>query len=161
MKTCSKCKEPKEHKEFNKNRAQKDGLDNQCTLCSRKSKSKWKKENPEKNAAQQRNYYARNSDIVRSKKREFNRNNPGYYNAINAKSHAKRIKRIPSFLTDSDWIEIDWAYEIAASKTLETGVKHEVDHIIPLCGKFVSGLHVPGNLRIITKKANQSKGNRF
>lgn len=39
-------------------------------------------------------------------------------------------------------------------------LKQEVDHIIPLRGKFVSGLHVETNLRIIPKSLNCKKGNR-
>lgn len=45
--------------------------------------------------------------------------------------------------------------------TMETGVKHEVDHIIPIQGKKVCGLHVPWNLRVITKAVNARKHARF
>lgn len=37
----------------------------------------------------------------------------------------------------------------------------EVDHIIPLQGNNVSGLHVLNNLQYLTKSQNSSKGNRY
>lgn len=52
-------------------------------------------------------------------------------------------------------------YEIAKRVTRCTGIRFEVDHIIPLQGKNVCGLHVPTNLRVIPKFQNGSKGNRF
>ena len=38
---------------------------------------------------------------------------------------------------------------------------YEVDHVIPLAGELVCGLHVVENLQYLTPTANRSKGNRF
>lgn len=50
---------------------------------------------------------------------------------------------------------------MSRSISKKTGTQHHVDHIIPLQGKLVSGLHVPWNLRIIPAHENLSKSNKI
>ena len=52
-------------------------------------------------------------------------------------------------------------YDECERITKESGILHHVDHIIPLRGQNVSGLHVHENLRIISATENQSKKNKL
>jgi 5-methylcytosine-specific restriction endonuclease McrA len=67
-------------------------------------------------------------------------------------------KATPGWLTAEQQVEIDVFYETALVKP--NAGKHEVDHIVPLRGKNVCGLHVPWNLQVITAEANHRKNNR-
>lgn len=55
---------------------------------------------------------------------------------------------------------IEAIYAEARRLTKETGTPHHVDHIIPLQGPFVSGLHVETNLRVVTRTENLRKRNK-
>jgi len=93
--------------------------------------------------------------------RDYAKQNPDKRSAIYARRRAAKLNRVPNWLTKSDWIEIRWAYTLARQISKETGIAHEVDHIIPLLGKNISGLHCPQNLQIITAKENAKKKNLF
>jgi transcriptional regulator with XRE-family HTH domain len=67
----------------------------------------------------------------------------------------------PKWLYKKDLTKIKSIYEKASRKTKKTGIVHTVDHIVPILGDNVSGLHVPWNLRVITKVENDRKSNKF
>jgi len=107
----------------------------------------------------------RKTEAYREKVRPFNRKykqaNRARFNAYDANRRAAKLERTPCWLTDSDNAAILAIYERARQLTKETGVEHHVDHIIPLQGSLVSGLHVPGNLQILTAAENLGKSNNF
>ncbi len=78
-----------------------------------------------------------------------------------AKRRASRIQRTPAWLTVDDLWMIKEIYSLARLRTQVFGFKWHVDHIIPLQGGTVSGLHVPKNLRVIPWIDNQRKFNKF
>lgn len=78
----------------------------------------------------------------------------GKYTAKGAARRTARLRATPPW---SDLAAIVDIYRRARQLSLDTGIKHDVDHIIPLRGKHVSGLHVPNNLQILTSAANRRK----
>jgi hypothetical protein len=76
------------------------------------------------------------------------------------KRQLAKLNRIPKWLTESDWLNIKCKYSVAAMLSRESGKKYHVDHIIPLQGKLVSGLHVPSNIQVIPAIENVKKSNK-
>lgn len=97
----------------------------------------------------------------RAASRKCAHKNPARMKAHKIKYEAQRAKATPPWLTSEQWAEMNAIYEKARKLTLETGIRHEVDHIHPLNGKNLSGLHVPWNLQILTQSENVSKSNRY
>ena len=83
---------------------------------------------------------------------------------IRAFTKARRRKHrlaTPHWLTEAQFKTIRSIYEQAISLTKATGVQYVVDHIIPLQHDAVCGLHVPWNLRVITRAENGLKSNKI
>ena len=93
--------------------------------------------------------------------REWKKNNPEaaalMSRVSSSKRNAKKKMATPSWLTDDQLSLIRAVYVEAVRLTKEIGVPHEVDHIVPLSGKTVLGLHVPWNLRAIPAQENNRR----
>ena len=94
-------------------------------------------------------------------KRLWRKNNLGLVLADNAARRAAKIKRTPAWLTEFDKLKIKYLYQLAAMRNRESGQKWHVDHIIPMQGELVSGLHVPNNLRVILATENLRKNKHY
>lgn len=98
--------------------------------------------------------------------------NPGYTqayikansarrNASTARWRAARLGATPKWLSDSDLQNIKAFYAEAQMLTDATGVEYHVDHIVPLQGENVCGLHVAWNLQVLVGTENCRKLNRL
>lgn len=77
------------------------------------------------------------------------------------KRRAAEINATPNWLDAIQSAQIQEFYDISVARTMQTGIAHEVDHIIPLNHKIVVGLHVPWNLQVLTREENRAKGNKL
>ena len=191
MKTCSKCLKLKSFEEFGINNCNKDGLYGKCKICINAYSRDYDKRNPEKKKAKSKREYAeqkalgltriaqwslanpeKRSEYVKqytknhpeescAKSLRWAKNNPGKKNAANAKRKARLLQQSPKWLTGFQLKEIESWYQAAADCQWLSEEPLEVDHIVPLKGENVSGLHVPWNLQILTASKNASKGNRI
>jgi len=105
-------------------------------------------------------YYA---DHEKSKELQRNRqkNRLDFCAAYEAKRRAEKMQRTPKWLTEHDLKVMNGFYSIAAMLTRENKEPWHVDHIIPLRGEKVSGLHVPSNLQVMRGVENVGKNNRY
>ena len=99
-------------------------------------------------------------ECIRCRK-EYITANPYLKRAYKARKKAKDIGSLPEWLDSEDHWLINEVYHLARLRSDLTGIQCDVDHIIPLKGQSVCGLHVPSNLQVITHSENSSKGNRY
>ena len=81
-------------------------------------------------------------------------------NSFTAKRKAAKLNRTPPWLNKEHLQQIEDLYLIAKMFQMYTGQEYHVDHVIPLQGKNVSGLHTPWNLQVLPAKENLIKGNK-
>lgn len=148
----------------------------------------WAAANPERKKESDRRYTQENKERLRSKgasyrlknwsalvekKRAYRQANAERVNlkrrlsyaasrdgraASNAARKALKIRACPPW---ADRFVIEWHYFYAVYLTKETGVLHQVDHVVPLRHPLVCGLHCEANLQAIPASENLAKGNKF
>lgn len=102
-----------------------------------------------------------NSKTAKISKRNWKLRNPHRVQADGAKRRTSELQRTPKWLTNEDFWLIEEVYELAILRSKLHGFSWHVDHIIPLQGELVSGLHVPANLQVIPWLDNIKKANKF
>lgn len=118
-------------------------------------------------------YYARNRDLVIEKaasrspeERRAARNrhkeaNPDLYKELVSLRRRRFRLATPAWLSDAQKMDIRLKYRLAIELSRRTGIRHVVDHIVPLQGAEVCGLHVPWNLEVVTQEENLKKSNKL
>lgn len=180
-KICTKCKTEKPVSEFSKQARAFDGLKQRCKPCVKEDNAdwyqrnredklrknlEWQRKNPEKMKIINARGHEKRRDYYSAHNKEWykkNRDNPEVREWIKEKSRARteRVKKAtPSWLSAIEIAQMEEFYDVAKARSVQTGERYEVDHIIPLGGNIASGLHVPWNLQIVREDENLKKGNR-
>jgi hypothetical protein len=187
-KKCTKCGIDKESCEFSAQKSHKDGLRSHCKTCtgesskiyrfankatinrrtrkwaidnserSAKNQQRWISENPERVKSGSRIRYLRRAKLTPAQAKQKRDSNPGRYCGYTAKRRALKLKATPSW---NDEEKIHEIYLQCKFMNLTSDVRYEVDHIVPLQSKIVSGLHCIANLQILPMLENRRKSNSY
>jgi len=128
---------------------------------SREFSKKYYKENSEKIALRAKLWDLENPEKVKERSKRWFERHKDIHASNQAKRRASKRNACPKWLSKEQKNDIEKVYSLAKKLTIETGVEHEVDHIIPLVNSDVCGLHVAWNMRVTTRFDNRSKGNRL
>ena len=121
----------------------------------------WVKANPEKMKGYMQKASKAWHELNPDYQSNFYKANKERYVAARARRRAAQESATPTWLTAIDKAMIQEMYDVSEARYIQTGIKHHVDHIVPINGKGVAGMHVPWNLQVITAHENLSKGWRF
>ena len=165
MKYCYGCKETKPLSAFGKNRSKADGLATECRECKRAVDRIYISKNAEANRKKASDWYYANKERALEKNRQYQplwrEQNRAKHNAKANRYRAAKVRAVPEWLTEEDQKAIEVEYALASWTSEVMGEPYHVDHIVPLQGKQVCGLHVPWNLQVIPARVNNAKGNRI
>lgn len=162
---CKECVSKSARRYYDENKEQlkkkwKKYYENNKEKCN-KASAKWAKENVEKSRARFLRYRHKNLEKVNNYNRLRRLSNLARDAAKTAKRRSRKREATPNWLTEEHMLQILSFYEESSRLSKSTGVKHHVDHIVPLRGKNVCGLHVPWNLQVITAEENLKKRNKY
>lgn len=189
-KVCASCGHAKDKTDFYNETRRKDGLNRLCKTCISAAAAKrrvdnperykeyskraqeWREANLDRSRENQRRHRAANRELHNAQNKALREKNPaaaraacaawgranrGKVSAIKARRTAALLNASPAW---SNPLAIDAVYEFAAQRRA-AGEDVHVDHIFPLQGKLVCGLHVEYNLQILPALENIAKGARL
>jgi hypothetical protein len=117
--------------------------------------------NPEKYRLSAAKYRSSHPDKVKESNILSMRKRKPQKAAAERARQASKFKATPRWLTDEHLSQIEKVYFAASKTSLLAGFPCHVDHIVPLKGKNVCGLHVPWNLRVVSQSYNSKKKNNL
>ena len=170
---CKRCNQMRSTSEFRPDSRYKRGFSSWCRECHRKRNREWAKKNrerltkksaswrranPEKAREVWQAFHERNKKKRGEQNTDWSRRNRDTRRAASAKRKAAKLRATPKWV---NWQKVRAIYSQAKRLQEFTGVPMHVDHIVPLQGKNVCGLHWEGNLQIIPASENCKKFNKW
>lgn len=143
---------PSQYREYRRNYYQKH------SEAERFRRRKYYEVNTQVERGRNRNWKLRHKEWVKYYQTQWSTLNLSKVLAANARRRAALIKAAPPWVNKE---QIETIYKRCQELTLNSGILHHVDHIVPLKNKIVCGLHVPWNLQILTAEENLKKRNKF
>lgn len=129
----------------------------------------WYKKNKDKRNASQKAYRVNNKEKVNKYNKAFYHENIEYYREYLRNwskdhkgyvRHKANMRRASKLQATPRWLSTEQKKAIRAIYE-NCPADHHVDHIIPLKGEAVSGLHVPWNLQYLSAESNLRKSNKI
>ena len=166
MKTCWKCEQTKELTEFGPNKSKPDGLSSECRPCKREQDREYAAKNRERVNVRAKKWYKENKYSFTEEQKQNKRGAGKRYRkrhsdricAKNRKRYAAKLNATPAW---ADKVAIEYVYYAAKIIGGVYGSKPHVDHVIPLKGETVCGLHVHNNLQLLAPLDNLKKSNKL
>lgn len=172
---CSKCLSTLPVEDFHVDSTRSTGRAALCKLCVKKKNAASYRKHTEKRKQEAIAYYHKNKEVRRAQvkaryarrieeerawHRTHKKNNRFLYNAYDASRRASKLSATPKWLTKEQKKQIKDLYWLAKDVQKVSGESYHVDHIVPLQGETVCGLHVPWNLQILPADINIGKKNK-
>lgn len=148
-----------------------DGVRQPCRKCEYQDQKRYNEAHKKENNQAKMAWKRRNPDFVREDGNRYQRENPAKRNAnhsrwcrknpakVNAYSKKRKAAKRRATVPWSIDFFVQEAYDLARRRTIATGCRWEVDHIVPLRSKLVCGLHAHTNVRVIPAAENYAKRN--
>jgi hypothetical protein len=119
----------------------------------------WRGSNKDHIKAKSKSYYAENKERINLYTKIWRQYNKDKMRNYGACRRALKKQAFPDWLTQEHLLQIEAIYAHAKDCETVSGQKYHVDHIVPLKGDGVCGLHVPWNLQLLPSDINLSKHN--
>jgi hypothetical protein len=153
-----------------------------CVQCAINRSAEWQKQNKDRHLEVMRgvhaDYRARHPDRVKSAKKKYSETDKA--RIVRARANKKFVTRhpdkkreadflnksarrssTPDWLTKADRAEIEGLAQFCRVMRSITGNEYHIDHIVPIRGDGVCGLHVPWNLQAVPATENLRKSNKL